>query len=141
MGRPLDVSELRRVYAHAVPHVQAFMVWALGTEARPEAVLELHSREVNFEDGFIYLNPPAREQVRKKYRPVVRLPDALWETFEGWAVSYGGEPVKSIKNGLWRPCDRAGGEAVRAIFIPPYGGAVDAQERDAALGGCGPTGA
>jgi hypothetical protein len=23
-------------------------------------------------------------------------------------VSYGGEPVKSIKNGLWRACDRAG---------------------------------
>jgi integrase len=108
MGRPLDVPELRRVYAHAVPHVQAFMVWALGTGARPEAVLELHSRQVNFEDGLIYLNPPGREEVRKKYRPVVRLPDALWETFEGWAVSYGGEPVKSIKNGLWRACDRAG---------------------------------
>ena len=108
MGRPLDVPELRRVYAHAVPHVQAFMVWALGTGARPEAVLELHTRQINFEDGHIFLNPPGREQVAKKYRPVVRLPDALWETFEGWAVSYGGEPVKSIKNGLWRACDRAG---------------------------------
>ena len=72
----------------------------------------------------------------KKYRPVVRLPDALWETFEGWALSYGGEPVKSIKNGLWRAC-----EAVRAIFIPPYGGAVDLQQWGAAMGGCGPTGA
>ena len=38
---------------------------------------------------------------------MVRLPDALCETFEGWALSYGGEPVKSIKNGLWRACDRA----------------------------------
>ena len=27
MGRPLDVPELRRIYAHAIPHVQAFMVW------------------------------------------------------------------------------------------------------------------
>jgi len=71
-------------------------------------VLELHSRQINFEDGLIYLNPPGREQVEKKYRPVVRLSDALCETFEGWAVSYGGEPVKSIKNGLWRACDRAG---------------------------------
>lgn len=108
MGRPLDVPELRRIYAHAIPHVQAFMVWALGTGARPEALLELHSRQINFVDGLIYLNPPERVQERKKYRPVVRLPDALWETFEGWAVSYNGEPVKSIKNGLWRACDRAG---------------------------------
>lgn len=76
----------------------------------------------------------------KKYRPVVRLPDALRETFEGWAVSYGGEPVKSIKYGLWRACDRAG-VAVRAIFISPYGGAMDAQEWGVAMGGCGPTGA
>ena len=46
--------------------------------------------------------------MRKKHRPVVRLPDALWEPFEGWAVSHGGKSVKSIKTGLWRACDRAG---------------------------------
>ena len=51
MGRPLDVPELRRIYGHAVPHVQAFMVWAVGTGVRPEAVLELHSCQINFEDG------------------------------------------------------------------------------------------
>ena len=76
------------------------MVWALGTGARPEAVLELHSRQINFEDGLVHLNPPGREQVAKKYRPVVRLPDALWETFEGWAVSYGGRPVKHQKRAV-----------------------------------------
>ena len=108
MGRPLDVPELRRIYAHAVPHVQAFMLWALGTGARPEAVTELHSQQIDFRYGLIHLNPPEREQVAKKYRPVVRLPDALWEEFAGWAVSYNGEPVKSIKKGLWRACDRAG---------------------------------
>jgi len=108
MGRPLDVPDLQRIYAHAVPHVQAFMLWALGTAARPEAVMELHSRQIDFGHGLIHLNPAEREQVPKKYRPVVRLPDALWESFEGWAVSYEGQPVKSIKNGLWRACDRAG---------------------------------
>ena len=35
MGRPLDVPELRRVYWNAQPHVQAFILWALGTGARP----------------------------------------------------------------------------------------------------------
>ena len=46
MGRPLDVPELRRIYWHAQPHVQAFILWALGTGARPQAVLELHSDRV-----------------------------------------------------------------------------------------------
>jgi hypothetical protein len=94
MGRRLDVPELRRIYAHAVPHIQAFMIWALGIGARPEAVTDLHSQQIDFR------YPPEREQP-KKYRPVVRLPDALWEEFVGWAVSYNGEPVKSIKKGLW----------------------------------------
>ena len=75
------------------------LLWCL-TGARPEAVLELHSRQINFEDGLVHLNPPGHEQVAKKYRPVVRLPDALWETFEGWAVSYGGRPVKHRKRAV-----------------------------------------
>ena len=44
-GRTLDVPELRRVYWNAQPHVQAFILWALGTGARPQAVLELHSSD------------------------------------------------------------------------------------------------
>lgn len=108
MGRALDLPDLQRIYVCAVPHLQAFMLWALGTGARPEAVTELHSRQLDFRHGLIHLNPVNREQVPKKYRPVVRLPDALWETFEGWAVAYEGQPVKSVKKGLWRACDRAG---------------------------------
>ena len=44
-GRTLDVPELRRVYWNAQPHMQAFILWALGTGARPQAVLELHSSD------------------------------------------------------------------------------------------------
>ena len=111
------------------------MIWALGTGARPEAVTGLHSRQIDFRHGLIHLNPPEREQVAKKYRPVVRLPDALWEEFAGWAVSYDGEPVKSIKKGLWRACDRAGvrrcspysfrhtaARWMRTRGVPPLGG-------------------
>src|SRR5262249_51115487 len=108
MGRPVDVAELQRLYACAAPHVQAFILWALGTAARPEAVMELHSSAIDFQHGLIHLNPADRVQVPKKYRPVVRLPDALWEEFEGWAVCYAGEPIKSVRNALWRACDRAG---------------------------------
>jgi integrase len=89
----LDVPDLQRICAHAATHVQAFVLWALGTAARPEAVLELHSRQIDFHNGLILLNPPEREQVAKKYRPVVRLPDALWDSFDGWAVCYEGDPL------------------------------------------------
>ena len=86
------------------------MEWALGTAVRPAAVLELHSNQINREDGLIDLLPEGRQQIPKKYRPTVRLPDALKAPFEGLAVSYQGRCVKSIKNALWRACDRAGVE-------------------------------
>jgi hypothetical protein len=41
------------------------------------------TRQIEFEFGLIHVNPPEREQVPRKYRPTVRLPDALWEEFEG----------------------------------------------------------
>jgi len=107
-GRPLDVPDLQSIYEHAAPHVRQFIIWALGTAARPEAVLELNSKQVDWENGLVDLLPEGREQLARKYRPVVKLPDALQMCFEGFAVSYKGEPVKSIKKALWRACDRAG---------------------------------
>jgi integrase len=108
MGRPIDLPDLQLIYANAAPHVQAFMLWALGTGARPEAIFQLHSRQIDFEHGLIDLNPPDREQVWKKYRPTVRLPDALWDRFEGYAVSYEGQPITTLTKSLARACKRAG---------------------------------
>jgi hypothetical protein len=87
--------------------------WALGTGSQSQAVLELHSRQIEFEFGLVHLNPLEREQVPRKYRPTVRLGDALWEELEGGAVAFEGEPVKSIKTELWRACDRADSRAAR----------------------------
>lgn len=55
-----------------------------------------------------HLNPPERAQEPRKFRLIVRLPDATSQEFDGWAVAFEGEPVKSIKTGLWRACDRGG---------------------------------
>jgi hypothetical protein len=41
-----------------------------------------------------------------KGTPLVRPAAALSQEFEGWAMAWEGEPVKSIKTGLWRACDR-----------------------------------
>jgi hypothetical protein len=88
------------IYLHEMA-TKAFMIWALGTGARPEAVTELHSQQIDFRHGPIHLNPPEREQVAKKYRPVVRLPNVL-----GWAVSY--EDL--------------------AVLLPAHGSTLDAHE-------------
>jgi hypothetical protein len=96
-GRPLSVEELQAIYGHAAPHLRVFMEYAIGTAARPEAVLELHSNQINRVDGLIDLLPEGRQQISKKYRPVVR-PDALRTSSEGTIVAYGGRPLKKHQN-------------------------------------------
>ncbi len=109
-GRPLSISELKAIYEEAAPHVRQFIEWALGTAARPQAVLELTSGQIDWEDGLVDLLPEGREQLARKHRPVVKLPDCLRTRFSGFAISYDGGPVKSVKKALWRACDRAGVE-------------------------------
>ncbi len=106
-GRPLSIEELQVIYENAAPHVRTFMEWALGTAARPQAILDLHSRQIDFEKGLVNLLPPGRKQIARKFRPTVRLPRALNSPFEGHAVLYKGHPVASIKGALWKACDRA----------------------------------
>jgi integrase len=87
--------------------MQAFMLWTIATAARPEAVLALHSRQIDFQNGLIHLNPPEREQVTKKYRPVVRLPD--YSATAPWLSRRTGTPFGRVSTpGLSR--GRAGQE-------------------------------
>ena len=87
MGWPLEIDEVKRLYDKAAPHLRIFMAWMLGTAARPEAVLELHSREVDWVRTVTALNPPGRQQ-NKKYRPTVRLIPYLakcrFDGFSSW---------------------------------------------------------
>ncbi len=107
-GRPLEVAELTRLYDASAPHVRAFIRWMLGTAARPEAILQLRTEQVEWEHGIIRLNPEGREQ-NKKHRPVVRLPSTLaGEPFEGWLVTHKGEPAENIKT-AWRAAVRRSG--------------------------------
>ena len=108
-GRPMEVAELSQLYDASVPHVRTFIRWMLGTAARPEAILQLRSEQVEWSHGIIRLNPEGREQ-NKKYRPVVRLPKTLaGEVFEGWLITHkGGERAESIKT-AWRAAVRRSG--------------------------------
>ena len=96
------MDEIRYLYHTSVqPHLQAFILWALGTAARPDAVLDLHSNSIDLEHGIVSLNPPLREQT-KKYRPTVKLPDTLRRTVtDGYQVTFRNKRLVSIKK-AWR---------------------------------------
>ena len=74
MGRPIERAELRALLAASpAEHLQRYIKTLMATAARPDAVLDLNSRQIDFQRGLINLNPAGRQQT-KKYRPTVRLP-------------------------------------------------------------------
>jgi len=104
-GRPLEVAELTRLYLASAPHLRTFIRWMLGTAARPDAILQLRSEQVEWRHGIIRLNPEGRQQ-NKKHRPIVRLPDILaTDLFDGWLVTRNGRHVADIKT-AWRAAVR-----------------------------------
>ena len=92
-----------------------YIIVALNTWARPEAVTDLSVRmQVDFERGIIDLNPPGRIQ-NKKVRPTIRLTDNL----RGWLLYWNldrplvgkrlGVPVQGISSRtLKKAAKRAG---------------------------------
>lgn len=71
--RVLTIDEAKALLACASGQLRLFFIVSLMTGARPEAVLELTRRQINFERQFIQLNPPGRDQVKTKFRPDVPL--------------------------------------------------------------------
>lgn len=107
-GRPLSTAEIKALFMAAAPHVRMFIMWALGTAARPEAVLTLHGKQIDTDNGLVNLNPTGRAQ-NKKYRPVVRLIPALCDHVpDGFLVGNGQEAVGSIKTAWNAAVVRAG---------------------------------
>jgi integrase len=101
----------------AIEHEQVFryVVMALNTWARPEAITELSVKaQVNFERGLVVLNPPGRVQ-NKKVRPTIRLTDNL----KGWLLYWNldrpivenGIPVGKIDNRTLKKAARRAGIA------------------------------
>ncbi len=101
-GRPMSLEELRLFYHTCKsPHLKQFILWGLGTAARPQAVQDLHQSQIDVERGLIELNPPGRAQT-KKYRPTVKLPSSLRPFIrDGFQVQFRGKPIAEIKSS-WR---------------------------------------
>ena len=76
-GRPLSMEEMRALY-HLTDkdYLKRFILWMVGTVARPAALFDLHVSQIDLEHGLVKLNPDGRAQ-NKKYRPTVKLPKTL----------------------------------------------------------------
>ena len=101
-GRPMEMDELRLFY-HTAPgeHLKRFILWTLGTGARPSSVFDLHREQINLERELIDLNPRGRKQT-KKIRPEVKLPSHLKPfVCDGFQITFRGKPVKDVKT-AWR---------------------------------------
>ena len=103
-GRALSVAELRALYDGCnKPHWRDLILLLTATAARPEAIITLQKSQMDFDARLISLNPEFREQTNK-FRPVVRLTDALHEHFkdypEGNIIMWGGKPIKRPDTGL-----------------------------------------
>ena len=79
-----------------------FVVIALNTWARAEAILELDLKRQVRRTGLLDLNPPGRVQNPKR-RPIIRLTENLKAWIEEWPprpLTEGGEAIASIKKAM-----------------------------------------
>ncbi len=121
--RILTPDEARRLFAASRhDHERAYLLLAFGTAARPEAILQLTSSQVDCEARLIRLNPPGRAQTKKR-RPIIPMCRALLyylqDLPEGPVVRYNGKALKTIKSTFDRLKARARteirDEAARAV--------------------------
>jgi len=98
--RILTTEELARLWDADMPeHIRMFLALLIGTGSRPEALLQLTRFQCDTRAGTINLNPPGREQTKKR-RPIVPMADWLrpWieSASDGPLVAYHGRPVEKV---------------------------------------------
>ncbi|WP_051311606.1 hypothetical protein, partial [Zooshikella ganghwensis] len=101
MGRPLSLEEMARLFdAIELDYLMRYCLLMLGTLARPTAIMELHSLQLDHDYRLITLNPPGRKQT-KKYRPTVKMPEFIHQATRHLAdcniISGSNVPIKSVK--------------------------------------------
>jgi len=110
-ARPFTVEELRRLFAAArSEHERRFLLLAVATGARPQAILELDWSRVHA--GVADLNVPGRRRTKKR-RTRAALPPAAAAWLEGRrsvgpVIQYAGKALKSHRMTFQRLAMRAG---------------------------------
>ena len=110
--RILSLEETARLFEAAEPdHLRMYLLLAYGTAARPEAILELTSFQVDCDARIIQMNPPGRPQTKKR-RPAIPMCETLRQVLRGLPagpiVRYNGWALGSIKTAFHKARDRAG---------------------------------
>ena len=119
--RILTIEETASLFVAATePHQTGYLIMAVGTAARPKAILEATTFQVNFDARLIRLNPRGRRQ-NKKRRPTLPLCDTLLSYLRylpsGPIVQYRGRPLGGIKSTFDHLTQRAGLADVSAYTI------------------------
>jgi integrase len=99
----------------ATPHVRLFIVLAITTGARMNAILELRWEQVDFKHRTINFNQAGREQTNKRRpevplntRAVAALEEATRGALTDFVIEWDGQPVKSIKKAIRMAAIRSG---------------------------------
>ncbi len=85
-------------------HMYLYVLLAVGTAGRPEAILDLRWNDVDFAGGIIHLNAADREQTTKT-RPTIRMSTTLQKALEAarltaetdFVIEWAGYPINSIR--------------------------------------------
>ncbi|WP_456777746.1 hypothetical protein [Bradyrhizobium sp. USDA 3315] len=95
LGHFIDAIDVRQ------ENLFRFVILALNTWARPEAILDLRTdKQVEWNIGLIDLNPPGRRQT-KKHRPKIRLTENLRGWLKHWdrsaPMTWDDQPITTMK--------------------------------------------
>lgn len=120
--RWLTRAEVTKLKHHATaPHIRMFIILAIGTGARNEALLELKWTQCDFVRGIIHLDGHRDGRTRKGRASVpmnrtvrAALLEARKSALSGHVIEWGGKPVGSVKRALAKTAKDAGIENVTA---------------------------
>jgi integrase len=103
----LTLDEMKSLWDAKMPdHLRVYLVLAINTLARPEALFELRRAQIDIEHRLLHLNPEGRVQT-KKYRPALPITDTLlpWLSLDrDYQIQWKKKqttPIKSIQT-TWR---------------------------------------
>lgn len=114
----------RLITACTTPHLRRYVVLAIGTAARPSALLALDWGQVDIAGARLFLRPPGARQTHKR-KPVVALSPAVIAELSatpvpdrcGPVIAYHGRAVASVKKALARAAASAGIEGVTPYVL------------------------
>jgi len=119
--RVLSIAEMAALFdATTAPHVRLYLLLALSTAARPEAILELTTWQLDFDNRVIELNQRGRAQTKKRRPTLPMIPllvPVLKAIAPGPVITWNGRMVDSIKTTFRKSVSDAG---LAGTGVNPY---------------------